>query len=60
MAGTLSAFSWHNGDAKGEDLKTVQELLRNANGRITLDVYSRPFTRRSGFGSLVTLGPIRS
>jgi integrase len=27
--------------ASGEDIKTVQELLRHANSRITLDVYTR-------------------
>lgn len=27
--------------ANGEDLKTVQELLRHANSRITLDVYTQ-------------------
>jgi hypothetical protein len=27
--------------AKGEDVKTVQELLRHANSRITLDVYTQ-------------------
>ena len=27
--------------ANGEDLKTVQELLRHANGSITLDVYTQ-------------------
>ncbi|WP_183787969.1 tyrosine-type recombinase/integrase [Tunturiibacter gelidoferens] len=26
--------------ANGEDVKTVQELLRHANSRITLDVYT--------------------
>jgi site-specific recombinase XerD len=27
--------------ANGKDVKTVQELLRHANGRITLDVYTQ-------------------
>jgi integrase len=27
--------------ANGEDVKTVQELLRRANSRITLDVYTQ-------------------
>jgi integrase len=27
--------------ANGEDVKTVQELLRHANSRITLDVYTQ-------------------
>jgi len=30
--------------ANGEDLKTVQELLRHANSRITLDVYTQAVT----------------
>ncbi|QNI33431.1 tyrosine-type recombinase/integrase [Alloacidobacterium dinghuense] len=28
-------------NANGEDVKTVQELLRHANSRITLDVYTQ-------------------
>jgi hypothetical protein len=38
--------------ANGEDVKTVQELLRHANSRITLDVY----TRRSHRKPSLTLG----
>jgi len=30
--------------ANGEDIKTVQELLRHANSRITLDVYTQAVT----------------
>jgi DNA polymerase III alpha subunit len=30
--------------ANGEDMKTVQELLRHANSRITLDVYTQATT----------------
>ena len=30
--------------ANGEDVKTVQELLRHANSRITLDVYTQAVT----------------
>jgi hypothetical protein len=30
--------------ANGEDVKTVQELLRHANSRITLDVYTQATT----------------
>ena len=31
----------HTFENKGEDVKTVQELLRHANSRITLDVYTQ-------------------
>jgi len=31
----------HLGEGKREDVKTVQELLRHANSRITLDVYTQ-------------------
>ena len=30
--------------ANGEDVKTVQELLRHANSRITLEVYTQAVT----------------
>ena len=30
--------------ANGEDIKVVQELLRHANSRITLDIYTQAFT----------------
>ena len=30
--------------ANGEDVKTVQELLRHANSRITLDIYTQAVT----------------
>ena len=41
-AGTLSATpSGTLLKANGEDVKTVQELLRHANSRITLDVYTQ-------------------
>ena len=30
--------------ANGEDIKTVQELLRHANSRITLEVYTQAVT----------------
>jgi hypothetical protein len=30
--------------ANGEDIKTVQELLRHANSRITLDIYTQAVT----------------
>ena len=31
--------------ANGEDVKTVQELLRHANSRITLEVYTQAVTK---------------
>lgn len=34
--------------ANGEDVKTVQELLRHANSRITLEVYTQAVTPTSG------------
>ncbi len=33
--------------ASGEDVKTVQELLRHANSRITLEVYTQATTSNS-------------
>jgi integrase len=30
--------------ANGEDVKVVQELLRHANSRITLDIYTQAMT----------------
>jgi integrase len=30
--------------ANGEDVKTVQEILRHANSRITLDIYTQAVT----------------
>jgi integrase len=46
---TDKRIGWHsfrhtlgtNLRAAGDDLKTAQELLRHANSRITLDVYTR-------------------
>ncbi len=48
-AGIYKNIGWHTFrhsfgtllKANGEDVKTVQELLRHANSRITLDVYTR-------------------
>jgi integrase len=48
-AGILKNIGWHTFrhsfgtllKANGEDVKTVQELLRHANSRITLDVYTQ-------------------
>ena len=34
--------------ANGEDVKTVQELLRHANSRITLDIYTQAMTPAKG------------
>jgi integrase len=51
-AGIVKHISWHTFrrtfstllKANGEDIKTVQELLRHANGRITLDIYTQAVT----------------
>ena len=45
-AGFNKNISWHTFSgtllkANGEDVKTVQELLRHANSKITLDVYTQ-------------------
>ena len=44
-AGIDKNIGWHTFGtllkANGEDVKTVQELLRHANSRITLDVYTQ-------------------
>src|SRR5664280_3550452 len=48
-AGITKNIGWHTFrhsfgtllKANGEDIKTVQELLRHANSRITLDVYTQ-------------------
>jgi site-specific recombinase XerD len=48
-AGITKNIGWHTFrhsfgtllKANGEDVKTVQELLRHANSRITLDVYTQ-------------------
>ena len=55
---TENADAWHTSrhsfvtlpKANGEDVKTVQELLRHANSKSTLDVYThavKPFPPRS-------------
>ena len=49
QAGITKNIGWHTFrhsfgtllKANGEDVKTVQELLRHANSRITLDVYTQ-------------------
>jgi len=43
--------------ANGEDVKTVQELLRHANSRITLDVYTQTVTsnKRAAQGKVVRM-----
>ena len=51
-AGITKRIGWHTFrhsfgtllKANGEDVKTVQELLRHANSRITLDVYTQAVT----------------
>jgi len=51
-AGIAKHISWHTFrrtystilKANGEDIKTVQELLRHANSRITLDIYTQAVT----------------
>ena len=51
-AGITKQISWHTFrrtfstllKANGEDIKTVQELLRHANSRITLDIYTQAVT----------------
>jgi len=51
-AGIVKHISWHTFrrtfstllKANGEDIKTVQELLRHANSRITLDIYTQAVT----------------
>jgi len=51
-AGIVKHISWHTFrrtfstllKANGEDIKTVQELLRHANSRITLDIYTQAIT----------------
>lgn len=53
-AGITKKLSWHTFrhtfstllKANGEDVKTVQELLRHASTRITLDVYTQAVTPR--------------
>ena len=50
--GILKRIGWHTFrhtlatvlKANGEDVKVVQELLRHANSRITLDVYTQALT----------------
>ena len=49
LMGTFKNIGWHTFrhsfgtllKANGEDVKTVQELLRHANSKITLDVYTQ-------------------
>ena len=51
-AGIHKRIGWHTFrhsfgtllKANGEDIKTVQELLRHANSRITLEVYTQAVT----------------
>jgi integrase len=43
--------------ANGEDVKVVQELLRHASARMTLDVYAQAATpaKRKAQGKVVTM-----
>jgi site-specific recombinase XerD len=62
---TGKAIGWHsfrhslatNLRAAGVDLKTAQELLRHANSRITLDVYTRAIsaTKREANNRVMTM-----
>ena len=50
--GTSKRISWHTFrrtfamllKANGEDIKTIQELLRHANFKVTMDVYTQAVT----------------
>ena len=64
-AGITKRIGWHTFrhsfgtllKANGEDVKTVQELLRHANSRITLDVYTQAVTsnKRAAQSKVVTM-----
>ena len=47
----------HIAEGHGEDVKTVQELLRHANSRITLDVYTQAVnsTKRAAQSEVVRM-----
>ena len=61
-AGITKHVNWHSFrhslgttlKAHGEDIKTIQELLRHANSRITLDVYTHGNTeaKRSALSNM--------
>ncbi len=54
-AGITKRLTWHTFrhtfstllKANGEDIKTVQELLRHASTRITMDIYTQAMSRPS-------------
>jgi len=60
--GIQKRFGWHTFrhsvgtllGQKGEDVKTVQELLRHANSRVTLDIYQQGNTakKRTALGGM--------
>jgi len=45
--------------ANGEDVKTVQELLRHASTRITLDVYTQAVTPAKRYAQSKVIAMIR-
>jgi integrase len=45
--------------ASGEDVKTVQELIRHANSRMTLDVYAQALTSAKRAAHLKVVEMIR-
>lgn len=60
-SGIFKNIGWHTFGtllkANGEDVKTVQELLRHANSRITLDVYVQAVnaTKREAQSKVVSM-----
>lgn len=67
-AGITKRLSWHTFrhtfstllKANGEDVKTVQELLRHASTRITLDVYTQAVTQMKRQAQSRVIAMIRS
>lgn len=67
-AGISKKLSWHTFrhtfstllKANGEDVKTVQELLRHASTRITLDVYTQAVTSAKRQAQSKVIAMIRS
>jgi len=66
-AGIMKKVSWHTFrhtfstllKANGEDVKTVQELLRHASTRITLDVYTQAVTPAKRYAQSKVIAMIR-
>ncbi len=64
--GITKALGWHSFrrtfatllKGGGEDVKTVQELMRHANGRLTLDVYAQALTPAKRAAHLKLVGLI--